>query len=78
MSSGQRSDRLPVTRAGGDERRRVVLLQETAEVLAERARRAGDPTQAQVLLRRSAQRRAQAARLAAGGPVPAPDLTEQA
>ena len=59
-------------RVTGEERRQVALLLETAEVLAERARRTADSTQAQVLLRRSAQRRAQAARLAAAGSVPAP------
>lgn len=48
----------------------MALLLETADVLAERARRTADATQAQVLLRRSAQRRAQAARLAAGDSSP--------
>ncbi|TFV53729.1 hypothetical protein [Blastococcus sp. TF02A-35] len=77
MPSAKRSDRLPVPRseAGGgvpDRRRRVALLLETAEVLAERARRTEDSAQAQVLMRRSAERRAQAVRLAASGRAPEP------
>ncbi|MGY1849146.1 MULTISPECIES: hypothetical protein [unclassified Blastococcus] len=64
MTSGQ----LPAARVGGEERRRVALLLETADVLADRASRTPDAVQAQVLLRRSAQRRAQAARLAAESP----------
>ncbi|MGY2002799.1 hypothetical protein [Blastococcus sp. SYSU DS1024] len=64
MTSGQ----LPAVRVGGEERRRVALLLETADVLADRASRTADAAQAQVLLRRSAQRRAQAERLAAEGP----------
>ncbi|CCG01291.1 conserved protein of unknown function [Blastococcus saxobsidens DD2] len=60
-------------RATADQRRRVALLLETADVLAERARRTDDTVQAEVLLRRSAQRRAQAARLAAGRALPVPD-----
>ncbi|MDP5183860.1 hypothetical protein QOZ88_14570 [Blastococcus sp. BMG 814] len=66
MSTGH----LPVPQAGGADRRRVALLLETADVLAERAARTADAAQAQVLLRRSAQRRAQAARLASAGPPP--------
>ncbi|MCZ2858510.1 hypothetical protein [Blastococcus sp. VKM Ac-2987] len=66
MTTGQLPDRLSLPHGRREERRRVALLLETADVLAERARRTDDATQAQVLLRRSAQRRAQAARLAAG------------
>jgi hypothetical protein len=61
---------LPAPQVGGEDRRRVALLLETADVLAERAHRTADASQAQVLLRRSAQRRAQAARLASTGPPP--------
>ncbi|MGY1987056.1 hypothetical protein ACI792_12585 [Blastococcus sp. SYSU DS0669] len=64
MTPGQ----LPGPQVGGEDRRRVALLLETADVLAERAHRTADASQAQVLLRRSAQRRAQAARLASTGP----------
>ncbi|MGY1834597.1 hypothetical protein ACI79P_05755 [Blastococcus sp. SYSU DS0510] len=67
MTPGQ----LPGPQVGGEDRRRVALLLETADVLAERAHRTADASQAQVLLRRSAQRRAQAARLASTGPPPA-------
>ena len=73
MTTGQLPDRLPLPSGHGAERRRVALLLETADVLAERARRTADATQAQVLLRRSAQRRAQAASLAAGDRSPAAD-----
>ena len=70
------SEQVPAPRVsvdrGGSDRRRVVLLLETADVLAERARRTDDPAQAQVLLRRAAQRRAQAQRLAAAGRAPEP------
>ncbi|WP_157944059.1 hypothetical protein [Blastococcus atacamensis] len=77
MPSAQRPERVPAPRDGlgggsPDRRRRVALLLETAEVLADRARRTGDATQAQVLMRRSAQRRAQALRLAAAERVPEP------
>ena len=73
MTTGQLPEGIPVRRVTGDQRRRIALLLETADVLAERAQRTADATQAQVLLRRSAQRRAQAVRLAAGrsGPLPA-------
>ncbi|MGY2083231.1 hypothetical protein [Blastococcus sp. SYSU DS0539] len=70
MTSGQLPDRVALRRGRPEERRRVALLLETADVLAERARRTDDRTQAQVLLRRSAQRREQAARLAAGDRAP--------
>jgi len=77
MPSKKRSDeRLTPSGAGErgplDRKRRVALLLETAAVLAERARRTDDATQAQVLLRRSAQRRSQALRLAATGHTPEP------
>lgn len=78
MPSTKRPDPGPALRAAGGEpgaldcRRRVALLLETAQVLAERARRTEDVTQAQVLLRRSAQRRAQALRLAAAERMPRP------
>ncbi|WP_166533491.1 hypothetical protein [Blastococcus xanthinilyticus] len=71
MSTGQLTPGVPGPRQATDQRRRVALLLETADVLAERARRTDDAVLAQVLLRRSAQRRAQAARLA-GHPVPRP------
>jgi hypothetical protein len=72
MTTGQLPGSVPASRASVAQRRRVALLLETADVLAERARRTDDALLAQVLLRRSAQRRAQAARLVAGGrPVPA-------
>ncbi|MCF6508430.1 hypothetical protein E9549_13580 [Blastococcus sp. MG754426] len=57
----------PGPHVGTADRRRVALLLETADVLAERAARTADTAQAQVLLRRSAQRRAQAERLASDG-----------
>ncbi|WP_147251431.1 hypothetical protein [Blastococcus sp. TBT05-19] len=73
MPSTQRPDRIPAPREGSsDRRRRVALLLETADVLAERARRSSDAAQAAVLARRSAQRRAQAVRLAASESVPQP------
>ena len=77
MPSTKRPEQVPAPRATGergalDRRRRVALLLETAEVLAERARRTQDAKQAQVLLRRSAQRRAQALRLAAAERAPQP------
>ena len=73
MTTGQLPQGVPAPRATAEHRRRVALLLETADVLAERARRTDDTIQAQVLLRRSAQRRAQAASLATGRPGPAPD-----
>ncbi|MGY1723834.1 hypothetical protein [Blastococcus sp. SYSU DS0533] len=66
MTTGHR----PAPHVGGADRRRVALLLETADVLAERAARTADTAQAQVLLRRSAQRRAQAERLASAGLLP--------
>ncbi|MDK3257144.1 hypothetical protein [Blastococcus capsensis] len=77
MTTGQLPRRVPAPRPTADQRRRVALLLETADVLAERARRTDDRVQAQVLLRRSAQRRAQAATLATGRPAPAPDSRRQ-
>ncbi|WP_347058966.1 hypothetical protein ABC795_01110 [Blastococcus sp. HT6-30] len=78
MTSGQLPDQVPLPHVRGEQRRRVALLLETADVLAERARRTDDLVQAQVLLRRSAQRRAQAARLAAGEGRPAGRGTDRA
>ncbi|RZU34066.1 hypothetical protein [Blastococcus saxobsidens] len=76
MVPRQKPDPVPAPRGTGErgtvDRRRVALLLETAEVLAERARRTDDAAQSQVLLRRAAQRRAQAQRLAASGRAPEP------
>ena len=73
MTTGQLPPGVAAPRPTAEHRRRVALLLETADVLAERVRRTDDAVQAQVLLRRSAQRRAQAASLATGRTGPAPD-----